>query len=119
MHYVDGFLLPIPKKNKKTYVAMAKIGSKVWKDHGALEYRECIGEDLGPHPGMVPFTKMLKTKRTETVVFAWIVYRSRKHRDQVNAKVMQDPRILKMMGKKMPFDINRMLYGGFEVVVEL
>lgn len=118
MKYVDGFLLPIPKKNLAAYRQMAKVGSKVWRDHGALEYRECVGEDLAPAFGM-PFTKQLKTKPGETVVFAWIVYKSRKHRDQVNAKVMKDPRLAACMeGKKMPFDVKRMCCGGFEVLVE-
>ena len=117
MAYVDGFLLPLPKKNKKAYLAMAKLASKVWMEHGALEYRECLGEDL-EIKGMRTFLKAAGAKSGETVVFAWIVYRSKKHRDQVNAKVMKDPRILKMMTKKMPLDPKRMYYGGFEVAVE-
>jgi uncharacterized protein YbaA (DUF1428 family) len=97
---------------------MAAGASKVWRDHGALEYYECIGEDLAVKFGM-PFTKQLKTKPSETVVFSWIVYKSRKHRDQVNAKVMQDERLAAMMkGKKMPFDVKRMCYGGFDVLVQ-
>jgi uncharacterized protein YbaA (DUF1428 family) len=117
MSYVDGFLLALPKKNKKAYLGMAKLASKVWMGHGALEYRECLGEDL-KIKGTRSFLKAAGAKTGETVVFAWIVYRSKKHRDQVNAKVMKDPRILKMMKKKMPMDPKRMYYGGFDVAVE-
>jgi uncharacterized protein YbaA (DUF1428 family) len=118
MAYVDGFLLPLPKKNVAAYRRMAKLGARVWRDHGALEYRECIGDDLDVKFGL-PFPRGVKTKPGETLVFAWIVYKSRAHRDQVNAKVMKDPR---MTGggdpKKMPFDFKRMMYGGFKVLVE-
>ncbi len=118
MRYVDGFVLPVPKKNLAAYRRMSTKASKVWRDHGALEYRECAGEDLAVKFGK-SFPKQLKTKPGETVVFAWIVYKSRKHRDQVNAKVKKDPRLGSMMnGKKMPFDVKRMCYGGFEVIVE-
>jgi uncharacterized protein YbaA (DUF1428 family) len=116
--YVDGFLLPVPKKNLEAYRRMAAKASKVWKDHGALEYCECTGDDLKVKMG-VPFTKQLKVKPGETVVFAWIVYKSRAHRDKVNAKVMKDPRLAGMCdSKNMPFDCKRMCYGGFEVIVE-
>jgi uncharacterized protein YbaA (DUF1428 family) len=116
--YVDGFVLPLPKKNKAAYRTMARNAAKVWIEHGALEYRECIGEDLATPYG-TPFPKLARTKPTETVVFAWILYRSRAHRDKVNAKVMADPRITKMMeDKAMPFDVKRMSHGGFEVLVE-
>lgn len=116
--YVDGYVLPIPTRNIPAYRRMAKLASKVWLDHGALEYRECVGEDLAVPCGL-PFPRALKLKRGETVVFAWIVYASRKQRDRVNAKVMQDPRIAAYMkGRSMPFDLKRMLYGGFEVLVE-
>jgi len=118
MRYVDGFVLPVPKKNLKAYLAIAKTAGKVWREHGAIEYRECIGDDLNVKFG-VPFPKMIKLKRGETVVFSWIVYKSRAHRDAVNAKVMKDPRLAKMMDPKaMPFDCKRMLYGGFKVMVE-
>lgn len=118
MKYVDGFVMPVSKKNLKAYVAMAQQAGKIWKEHGALEYFECAGEDLKSPMG-VPFPKLTKLKPGETVVFAFIVYKSRAHRDKVNAKVMKDPRMNGMMeGKKMPFDIKRMTYGGFEVVVE-
>lgn len=116
MRYVDGFLLVVPKKNLKAYAAIAKKAGKVWKEHGALDYKECVGDDLAVKFG-VPFTKMMKTKPSETVVFAWIVYKSRAHRDRVNAKVMADPRLTSMDGKAMPFDMKRMVYGGFKVLV--
>jgi len=117
MRYVDGFVLPIPKKNLRAYRRMAELGAKVWRDHGALEYRECVGEDLKVKMG-VPFPRFLKLKRGETVVFAWIVFKSRAHRDRVNAKVMKDPRLAGMGEKSMPFDWRRMAYGGFKVLVE-
>jgi uncharacterized protein YbaA (DUF1428 family) len=118
MPYVDGFVLPIPVKNIPAYRRMAQKASKVWLEHGALEYRECVGEDLKTK-GMVSFTTAAKAKPGETVVFAWVVYKSRKHRDQVNAKVMSDPRLAKMMDPKaMPFDLKRMCYGGFKVLVD-
>ena len=116
--YVDGFLLAIPKKNLGAYKRMATKASKVWKEHGALEYRECVGEDLKVKFG-VPFPKMAKAKPTETIVFAWVVYKSRKHRDSVNAKVMKDPRMAKMCDPNdMPFDCKRMAWGGFETLVK-
>jgi uncharacterized protein YbaA (DUF1428 family) len=119
MKYVDGFVLPVPTKNVAAYRRMAQLASKVWKEHGALEYRECVGDDLKVKMGL-PFADTVKLKRGETVVFAWIVYKSRAHRDAVNAKVMKDARILKMMekGQPMPFDVKRMAYGGFKVIVE-
>ncbi len=117
MRYVDGFVLPVPKKNLKAYLRMAQKAGKVWKEHGALEYRECAGEDLKVKMGM-PFLKMAKAKPGETVVFAWIVYKSRAHRDTVNAKVMKDARMAKMMEGTHPFDYKRMAYGGFEVIVD-
>ena len=116
MSYADGFVLAIPKKNIEAYRKIAKIASKVWKEHGALDYKECVGDDLAVKFG-VPFTKMMKTKPSETIVFAWIVYKSRAHRDRVNAKVMADPRLTSMDGKAMPFDMKRMVYGGFKVLV--
>jgi uncharacterized protein YbaA (DUF1428 family) len=116
--YVDGFLLAIPKKNIAAYKRMATKASKVWKEHGALEYRECVGEDLKVKFG-VPFPKMAKAKPSETIVFAWVVYKSRKHRDSVNAKVMKDPRMAKMCDPNdMPFDCKRMAWGGFETMVK-
>ena len=116
--YVDGFVLPVPKKKLPKYREIARKASKVWRDHGALEYRECVGDDLNIK-GVVPFPRTVKLKPGETVVFAWIVYKSRKHRDSVNAKVMKDQRLADMMSPQaMPFDPKRMVYGGFEVMVE-
>jgi uncharacterized protein YbaA (DUF1428 family) len=118
MKYVDGFVLAVPKKNLPAYRRMAQKASKVWRDHGALEYRECAGDDLNVPMG-VPFPKQMKAKAGETVVFAYIVYKSRAHRDSVNAKVMKDPRLSNMCDPKdMPFDCKRMVYGGFTTIVE-
>lgn len=116
MRYVDGFVLPIPKRNVETYRRIAQRAGKVWRDHGALEYRECVGEDLKVKMGL-PFPRLTKLKPGETVVFSWIVYKSRAHRDRVNARVMKDPRMEKMMDAPMPFDVKRMAYGGFEILV--
>jgi uncharacterized protein YbaA (DUF1428 family) len=117
MAYVDGFVLVVPKKNIKAYEKLAKIGATVWMEHGALAYHECVGDDLDVPCGM-PFTKLAKLKPSETVVFAWIVYKSRAHRDKVNSKVMKDPRLTSMEGMKMPFDVKRMSYGGFKSLVK-
>lgn len=118
MSYVDGFVIPLPRKNIKTYQRIATKAGRIWKEHGALDYKECIGEDL-KIKGLVPFTKVGKAKSGETVVFAYILFKSRKHRDTVNAKVMKDPRIQGMCDpKKMPFDVRRMAYGGFSVIVD-
>ena len=119
MSYVDGFLIPVPKKNVAAYRRMSAKAGKIWRELGALEYRECVGDDLAVKMG-VPFTKSSRAKTGETVVFSWIVYRSKAHRDRVNAKVMKDPRIARMMeGEPMPFDMKRMAYGGFKVIVDL
>ena len=118
MVYIDGFLLVVPKKNVPAYVAMAKRAGEVWREHGALEYRECIGDDLATKVG-IPFGKRAEAKRNETVAISWIVYKSRAHRDRVNKKVMADPRIVGMMEGKPPFDPQRMSWGGFDVVVDL
>ena len=118
MGYVDGFLLPVPKKNLKAYRRMAQKAGKVWREHGALEFKECAGDDLKVKFG-VPFTRIIKPKSGETVMFSFIVYKSRAHRDRVNAKVMKDPRLAGMMDPKaMPFDSKRMAYGGFKVLVD-
>jgi uncharacterized protein YbaA (DUF1428 family) len=115
--YVDGFVLPVPTKNLAAYRRMARKASRIWRDHGALEYRECAGDDLNVKVGK-PFPRGIRSKPGETIVFAWIVYKSRKHRDQVNERVMKDPRVANMCGPKdMPFDCNRMLYGGFKTIV--
>lgn len=118
MKYVDGFVLPVPKKKLAAYRRMAVKASKVWMEHGALQYCECAGEELDTKWG-VPFPRTLKTKPGETVVIAWIVYRSKAHRNKVNAKVMKDPRMTAMCDpKNMPFDCKRMVYGGFDVLVK-
>lgn len=118
MSYVDGYVIPLPRKNIKAYRRIASKAGRIWKDHGALDYKECVGDDL-KIKGMVPFTKISKAKPGETVVFAYILFKSRKHRDSVNAKVMNDPRIQKICDpKKMPFDVKRMAYGGFSVIVD-
>ena len=108
MPYVDGFLLPLPKRKVNAYLAMSRKAGKVWKEYGALEYRECVGDDLNIK-NMTGFPKVVKTTAGETVVFSWIVYKSRAHRDAVNKKVMSDPAIAEMCGKKMPFDVKRMV----------
>ena len=116
MRYVDGFVIPLPKKNVQAYRRIALKAGKIWREHGALEFRECVGDDLAVK-GMVPFSRRMKLKPGETVVFSWIVFKSRAHRDRVNAEVMKDPR-LDMDPKSMPFDVKRMLYGGFKVLVD-
>jgi uncharacterized protein YbaA (DUF1428 family) len=118
MPYVDGFVIPIAKRRVEAYRRLARRAGRLWREHGALEYRECVGEDLGTTMG-VAFPKLAKAKAGETVCFSWIVYRSRADRDRVNAKVMQDPRMAKMMKEPMPFDLKRMAYGGFRVLVDL
>lgn len=116
--YVDGFVIPVPKKKKVAYLRMARIGAKVWLDHGALEYRECVADDVKPGK-LTSFPQSVKLKPGEQVWFSWIVYKSRRHRDQVNAKVMKDPRLASMMDpKKMPFDGKRMFFGGFKIAVD-
>jgi uncharacterized protein YbaA (DUF1428 family) len=117
MAYVDGFVLPVPRKNLPAYRRIALKAGRIWQEHGALEYRECVGDDLDVKMGR-SFPRQLRLKRGETVVFSWIVYRSRAHRDQVNAKVMSDPRMAGM-DEDMPFEVKRMVYGGFETVVDL
>jgi uncharacterized protein YbaA (DUF1428 family) len=117
MSYVDGFVLPVPKKNLQAYRRMARKAGKVWRDHGALDYRECVADDVKPGK-FTSFPQSVKLKSSETVVFSWILYRSRAHRDRVNAKVMKDPRLASMMDPKaMPFDGKRMIYGGFKTLV--
>lgn len=118
MSYVDGFVLPVPKKKLKAYVKLAQAASKIWMEYGALEYRECVLDDGDVKMG-VPFPKNAKAKAGETVVFAWIVYKSKAHRDRVNAKIMKDPRIANMCDPEdMPFDCKRMVYGGFKTLVQ-
>jgi uncharacterized protein YbaA (DUF1428 family) len=116
--YVDGFVLPVPKNKLNDYRRMARKAGKVWRDHGALAYMECVGDDLNVKLGL-PFPKGIKIKTGETIVFSFIVFKSRSHRDKVNAKVMKDPRIMESCDpNKIPFDCNRMLYGGFKTIVE-
>ena len=116
MRYVDGYVLPVPKKNLKTYSRMARMGKKMWMKHGALDYKECVGDDLKTQWG-IPFPRMMRLKPGETVVFSFVVFKSRAHRDRVNAKVMKE---MDKMGepKDMPFDFRRMVYGGFKVMVD-
>lgn len=116
MPYVDGFVLPVPKKNVAAYRKIARQAGKIWREHGALEYIECVADDVKPGKH-TSFPQSVKLKPEETVVFAWIVYKSRAHRDRVNAKVMKDPR-LHMDPASMPFDGKRMIYGGFKVMVD-
>jgi uncharacterized protein YbaA (DUF1428 family) len=116
--FVDGYVLPIPKKNIAAYRKMAQLGAKVWREHGALEYRECVGRDLNVK-WAATFPRRFRSKPGETIVFSWVVFKSRAHRDRVNKRVMKDPRLAAMMKPKdMPFDVKRMVYGGFEVLVE-
>jgi uncharacterized protein YbaA (DUF1428 family) len=116
--YVDGFVIPVPRKNLPAYKRMANWGRDTWMKYGALQYFECFGHDLKVKPGCgLPFPKGARAKAGEIVVFAFITYKSKAHRDAVNAKVMKDP-ALKDAPPKMPFDVNRMMYGGFKVVVE-
>ena len=117
-HYVDGFVLPVPKRKLAAYLKMARKCGKVWREHGALEYRECVADDVKPGK-VTSFPQAVKLKAGETVVFSWVVYRNRKQRDSVNAKVMKDPRLASMMDpKKLPFDGMRMFWGGFKTIIE-
>jgi uncharacterized protein YbaA (DUF1428 family) len=116
--YVDGFVVPVPKRKLAAYLSMARKASKIWRDHGALEFRECVADDVKVGK-WTSFPRSVKLKRGETVLFSYIVYKSRAHRDRVNARVMKDPRIKAMGGvKDMPFDARRMIYGGFKVLVD-
>jgi uncharacterized protein YbaA (DUF1428 family) len=118
MNYVDGYVIPVPKKNLPLYRRIAQTTGKLWRHHGALEYRECVGEDLDVKWGL-SFPKTLKIKSSEAVILAYIVFKSRAHRDIVNAAVMKDPRMAKMMELvSMPFDCKRVVYGGFKVLVD-
>ena len=118
MSYVDGCVLPLPTKNLAAYRRMAKLAGKVWREHGALDYREWIADDA-PVGKLTSFPRSVKMKEGETIVFAYIVYKSLSHRDRVNAKVMKDPRLAKMMNPKaMPFDGKRMIWGGFKALVK-
>lgn len=120
MSYVDGFVLVVPKKNLKAYKAMAAKAGKIWKKHGALQYLECIGDDLHPKWCKLPFTKIMKAKKSDTVWYSFIIYKNKAHRNRVNAKVMKDPLMNdpQWKDKPMPFDMKRMAYGGFKAIVE-
>jgi uncharacterized protein YbaA (DUF1428 family) len=121
MRYIDGFVIPVPKRQVENYRRIARKAGKIWKEHGALDYIEATGDDLTPEGVVATFPKLARVKPGETVVFAFIIYKSRAQRDRVNAKVMKDPRMLRMMegNTKMPFDIRRMAYGGFKSIVDL
>jgi uncharacterized protein YbaA (DUF1428 family) len=119
MAYVDGFVLPLPKKNVEIYREIASKCGAIWREHGALQFRECIADDVKPGK-LTSFPQSVNLEADETVIFSWIVYESRAHRDEVNDKVMKDPRMAEMMNPaSMPFDGKRMIYGGFEVLVDL
>ena len=119
MAYVDGFLLPVPKRNVEAYRRIARKAGKIWREHGALDYKECVADDVKPGK-ITSFPQSVKLKRNETVVFAWILYKSRADRDRVNKKVMSDPRLADMMDPKaMPFDGQRMIFGGFKTIVDV
>jgi uncharacterized protein YbaA (DUF1428 family) len=119
MAYVDGFIVPVPKKKLKDYRSMSRKAGKVWRDHGALEYRECVADDVKPGK-RTSFPRSVKLKSDETVIFSYIVYKSRAQRDRINAKVMKDPRLAKMMDpKNMPFDGKRLIFGGFKVLLDV
>ena len=117
MAYVDGFVVPVPKKKVQAYRRLAQKAGKIWREHGALDFKECIADDVKVGK-LTSFPRSVKLKPSETVVFSWITYKSRAHRDRVNAKVMKDKRIAGMDPKDMPFDGKRMIYGGFKVIVE-
>lgn len=117
--YVDGFVLAVPKKKVAEYRRIARKAGRIWREHGALEYVECVAEDV-KRGKLTSFPQSVKQKPGETVIFSWITYRSRAHRDRVNALVMADPRLAPMMNvQAMPFDAKRMIYGGFSAIVEL
>ena len=118
MRYVDGFVIPVPRKGLPAYKKISLKAGKVWMDHGALEYRECVGDDLKIKMIQLTFPKLVKLKPGEVVLFSYITYKSRAHRDRVNARVMKDPRMTGM-GGECPFDMKRMTYGGFKTLVDL
>lgn len=118
MAYVDGFVLPVPKENLAAYRRMARLAGKVWREHGALAYVECIEDDVKPGKH-TSFPQSVKLKPGEVVVFAWAVYKSRRDRDRILAKCMSDPRLTHQPGDAMPFDGKRMFWGGFKTIVEM
>lgn len=116
--YVDGFVIPVPTRNLAKYRAIARRAGEIWMEYGALDYRECVADDIDVK-GVVSFRRLLKLKRSETAIFSWISYRSKADRRKINARVMKDPRILGMMdAKDNPFDVKRMTYGGFRAIVD-
>jgi len=118
MPYVDGFVVPVPTRSLPAYRRLAGKVGKIWREHGALEFRECVADDVKPAK-LISFPQSVKLKPNETVCFSWIVYKSRRDRDRINAKVMSDPRLADMMdAKSLPFDAKRMIYGGFKVLVD-
>ena len=119
MHYVDGFVVPVPKNKIAAYRRLARKAGRIWREHGALQFTECVADDVKPGK-LTSFPQSVKLKAGETVMFSWIVFRSRAQRDRVNAKVMKDPRLANMTDQKaMPFDAKRMFWGGFKTLVEL
>jgi uncharacterized protein YbaA (DUF1428 family) len=118
MSYIDGFVLPVPKKKLAAYKKMATLARKVWMEHGAIDYHECVADDVKPGK-LTSFPQSVKLKKNEVVVFAYIIYKSRKDRDRVNAKAMKDPRFGDMNPNNMPFDAKRMIYGGFKTLVRI
>jgi uncharacterized protein YbaA (DUF1428 family) len=116
--YVDGFVIPVPKKKAAAYRALSRKIGKIWREHGALAYVECIADDVKPGK-LTSFPQSVKLKPSETVVFAWITYKSRRDRDRISAKVMADPRSARLNPATMPFDTKRMFFGGFTTIVEL
>lgn len=117
MAYVDGFIVAVPKKKLGEYRKLAKLAGKVWREHGAIEYKECVADDV-PMGKITSFPRSVKQKPTETVIFAWITYKSRTQRDRILKKVMADPRLKGMGPENSPFDAKRMIYGGFKVLVD-
>ena len=118
MKYVDGFMMAVPKKNLPAYARLARAAGRIWREHGALDYKECAGDDLAVKRG-VPFPRQMQIRPDETVVFSYIVFKSRAHRDRVNARVVKDPRVAtRCSTAEIPFDAKRMVYGGFTVLAE-
>lgn len=118
MAYVDGFIVAVPKKNLKAYKKLSTLAGKVWREYGALDYKECVADDV-PKGKVTSFPRAVKQKPSETVIFAWITYKSRADRDRINKKVMADPRLSGMGPENSPFDAKRMIYGGFKVFVDI
>ena len=118
MTYVDGFLVAVPKKRINDYKKLSRLAGKIWREYGALDYKECVADDVSEGK-ITSFPRAVKRKSTETVIFAWITYKSRADRDRINKKVMADPRLKGLDPKSMPFDAKRMIYGGFKVIVDV